>query len=1070
MADQWLALNEAELPESRVEYLTRRFYEWELRGRGWLLLSHPVELEPPFRPLYFDSERCFEARDDGRKPTFLSNLAERLLGANSVKQQPEQTPSFYPDEGYFEPEPLFCRYYNDEFGELQLILPKDARITKQLSEQLLVNLAGYNNRSPASFEVIGTNDSIRIQLAATERNLPHVRQQLEAHLPGAGFVEEMNFLLKTWRAGGREKAIVDFGLSREFMLPLRLFSGFETDPLVAVIGALSNLGEGEVGILQVLFQPVQFPWAEEIRDSVQTFDGSHFFINAPEMLPLAKEKTSRPLYAAIIRVAACGYSAHRAGEIARNLGSSLRQLSNPAGNELIPLSNDEYDLDDHERSLLNRQSCRLGMILSSEELVSLVHPPTALVQTEKLVRDAQKTKQAPQLALGHSLVLGLNEHNSERREVSLSEGQRTKHIHLIGSSGSGKSTLLLNMIRQDMERGVGLALFDPHGDLVDDVLAHVPDNRIKDVVLFDPSDAEFPIGFNPLQANSEAEKTLLASDLVATFRRFSTSWGDVMDAVLANAVLAVLESSKGGTLFDLKRLLVEKEFRSEFLKTVNDDAVRYFWQHEYPALARRSQSSILVRLDTFLRQKLVRNVVCQKKSRLNFREIMDNRKILLARLSQGSIGEENSYLLGTLLVSKLYQIALSRQDTEKEKRSFFGIYLDEFHHFIAPSLANILSGVRKYNIGLALAHQEFRQLQSRDSEVAQSVLSNCYTRICFRLGDADAERFASGFSFFDKQHLQSLGVGEAIARVERSEYDFNLRTLPAPVVSGHIAARRKQEIIERTRQEYGAHQREQQGQPQMPSSASAATEKEFDKELQISAKTPALVPQHSCENLRQVHLKPAGAREIRFATNTEKILHFLQQAEYLSQPQIIGLTKLQASNASTALRKLVDSGQIKALEERRPKVYYIGRTCNPTLHNLLIRDLFVKICASEFAIETVKFNASLPGLNPDLKIEFAAEDGAPLLAYFELDRGTEGVQELARKAERYRELGAGARVGFIFERESDMNLARRTIASGASLLFAVLGDFASLREASFYVSSGVNNGNTAGEKQAFFDS
>jgi hypothetical protein len=359
-----------------------------------------------------------------------------------------------------------------------------------------------------------------------------------------------------------------------------------------------------------------------------------------------------------------------------------------------------------------------------------------------------------------------------------------------------------------MENGEGLCLLDPHGDLIDDVMARVPDSRLSDVILFDPADSEYPIGFNVLQANSETEKTLIASDLVATFRRFSNSWGDVMDAVLANAVLAILENKKGGTLFDLKRLLVEKEFRQEYLKTVEDEGVRYFWQFEYPALAGRSQSSVLVRLDTFLRQKLIRNIVCQKENRLNFRQVMDGRKILLIKLSGGLIGSENAALLGTLLVSKLQQIALSRQDTESGKRPYFWLYLDEFHHFVTPSMESLLSGIRKYRIGLHLAHQEFRQLQSRDLEVAQSVLSNCGTRICFRLGDTDAERFAAGFGFFDKEHLQNLGVGEAVARIERAEYDFNLKTSPASEVSPHAAVRRREEIIQLTREQFAGQRTE----------------------------------------------------------------------------------------------------------------------------------------------------------------------------------------------------------------------------------------------------------------------
>ena len=466
----------------------------------------------------------------------------------------------------------------------------------------------------------------------------------------------------------------------------------------------------------------------------------------------------------------------------------------------MPLTNDGYAEEHHEETLLNRQSFREGMLLNLEELACLVHPPTSAVQSGKLQRETEQTKAAPVLALNQQLILGENYHQNETREVSLSNDQRTKHIHLIGASGSGKSTLMLNLIKQDLENNQGLCVIDPHGDLIDACLENMPENRINDVVLFDPSDAEFPIGFNILQANSELEKTLLSSDLVATFRRMSTSWGDVMDSVLANAILAFVESERGGMLFDLKRFLVEKDFRGEFLTTVNDEAVRYFWQNEFPLIAGKPQSSILIRLDTFLRQKLIRHIVCQKDNKIDFRRIMDERKILLIKLSQGAIGEENSHLLGTLLVSKLYQTALSRQDTSN--RPFFSCYLDEFHHFITPSMESVLSGVRKYNLGLVLAHQEFRQLQSRNAEVAASVLSNCYTRLCFRLGDADAEKFASGFSFFKANSLQNLSVGEAVGRIERAEYDFNLKIDVPPKISKEAADMRKQEIVRSSRENY----------------------------------------------------------------------------------------------------------------------------------------------------------------------------------------------------------------------------------------------------------------------------
>ena len=450
---------------------------------------------------------------------------------------------------------------------------------------------------------------------------------------------------------------------------------------------------------------------------------------------------------------------------------------------LIPLDNEGYPDELHASDILRRETHRSGMLLNLSEVLSLVHLPSASVRSDRLVRQSGTTKRVPDIAIGNAAVLGTNEHDGEQTTVSLSTEQRLRHTYVIGASGTGKSTLLLSMIAQDLERGDGLAVLDPHGDLLDDVLARIPESRLDDVVLFDPSDEEYPIGFNILSAHSELERILLSSDLVGVFRRLSTSWGDQMNSVLSNAVLAFLESTEGGTLLDLRRFLVGPGFRKRHLETVTDPECVYFWEREFTLLRGLPQAPLLTRLDSFLRPKLIRYMVAQKDSKLDLRRLMDGKKILLAKLSQGAIGEENSYLLGSLLVAKINQAAMSRQETERGQRAPFFVYIDEFHNFITPSIASILSGARKYGIGLTLAHQEMRQLKSRSEEVQSAVLSNAYTRICFRVGDSDAKSLADGFGTFEAKDLQNLGIGEAIARVERSDFDFNLSTVPLPPVA-----------------------------------------------------------------------------------------------------------------------------------------------------------------------------------------------------------------------------------------------------------------------------------------------
>lgn len=787
--------------ERHASALAEAFLTWERRGRGWQVWDYAVDLEPPFSRIKVAEQPIILVPDDARvqggfvrffgRDRSLQNTPRRLATSRSA--------DISVDEKTTKPAAF---YRSEKLTELRLLLPKDLDVSPLLSEQFFLSLSSC--QTPVAFEILADLQAIAFQMTCDTNYAPYLKSQLQAFFPNSR-VNEQTGILDLHLQSKPSTVIADFGLARNFLLPLQTFRSFAPDPLTGLISSLGSLQGQEKALLQILFQKTRLGWAEEAQKFAANPSVKTTVLSNQTLSSVLKDKLSSPLLAVVIRLVVQSESKQRSWEITKQIGGNFAQFSNPVGNELIALSNDAYSDNNHYLSVLNRTSYRSGMLLSDTELASLAHLPSSSVREVRLKRDELKTKAMPPLALGNPLILGENTHNGRSQPVTLSLEQRTRHTHLIGATGSGKSSLLLNLIKQDAESGRGLCLIESAGDLIDQVIANIPENRLSDVILFDPSDSEYPIGFNILQANSETEKTLLASDLVALFRRLSTSWGDVMDSVLANAVLAFVESNRGGTLFDLKRFLVEKDFRREFLPSVTDDSVRYFWEQEFPHIAGRPQTSILIRLDAFLRQKLIRNIVCQKENRLNFREIIDNRKILLVKLSQGAIGIENSHLLGSLIVSKLHQIALSRQDTSE--RPWFGLYADEFQNFVVSSLEGLLGGIRKYNLGLTLAHQEFRQLWSRSPEVANSVLSNCYTRICFRLGDADAERFAGGFSFFKAEDLQNLGIGEAIVRIERAEYDFNLRTFLVPEIPMDIAEKRRSEILKNTREQYATAKR-----------------------------------------------------------------------------------------------------------------------------------------------------------------------------------------------------------------------------------------------------------------------
>ena len=790
-------------PQSLTEALTAQFYDWERRGRGWQLWDWPVVLEPPFRPFFGHYVPRPAAIDDARRPSFFGGLlaagpsgtpagpAEMVCAADEAEPEPEL---------FFSEEPIV---------EIETSLPPDTKVSRERAVALLSRLA--DGAVPASFEIVGTADGVSVQFTCAASDRGSAFGHIRAYFPDAVLRERTGFLAAAWEDAGNPTVLVDFGLSREFMLPIRICRDFEVDPWIALVTASAGVEAHELSLFQVLFQAARQPWPESVLRAVSDGEGHAFFADAPELLPLARQKISQPLYAAVVRVGARARTPERAWEIVRNVGSALGQFSDPVANEFIPPANDGYADDDHKSDILTRTSRRTGQLFNAEELVSLVHLPSASVRCEKLKRERRHTKGAPASVRGHRLVIGENTHLGATASVTLSPEQRVRHTYVIGASGTGKSTLLLNLIRQDVGHGEGVAVLDPHGDLIDEVLRRIPDARRDDVVLVDPADEEYAVGFNILDAHSELEKTLLSSDLVAVFRRLSTSWGDQMTSVLGNAVLAFLESGRGGTLADLRRFLVDPEFRAAFLPSVGDPEVVYYWRKEFPLLSGRPQAPILTRLDAFLRPRLIRDMVCQRQNKLDFAAMMRGGKILLAKLAHGAIGEENAFLLGSLLLAKIHQLALARQATEESARRDFYVYIDEFHNFVTPSMASILSGARKFRIGLTLAHQELRQLVTRDPDVASAVLANAGTRICFRVGDADAKRLEDGFSAFDARDLQNLGIGEAICRVERSDWDFNLRTLPS-VPAPADAAERRDAVVEASRERY-AMRRPERGAP-----------------------------------------------------------------------------------------------------------------------------------------------------------------------------------------------------------------------------------------------------------------
>jgi hypothetical protein len=777
------------------ERLTEQFYAWELRGRGWQEFARPVALEPPFRP--FPGYFLPPIKDDGHRPSFLGRL---IAPARPVEEPPELK----------EPEPQF--FETDEpLIECVVSLPRDESVKAESAERFLLALSGA--ALPLAFEVVGLHDQLRVQLVSRSPDAGLLANQLRAFFPEVSISGEPEGLRQTWTRAEGETVLVHFGLAREFMLPLASFRSLDPDPLLPIFGALSELEPREAGLVQVIFQRVREEWAASVMRAVVTGGGEPFFADYPELTKLAREKISRPLFAACFRVAAKSPDQTGAWRIVRDLGGALTHFGDPAGNDLLPLAAEEGE--EAREQLFERVSRRPGMILGSDELAALAHLPSASVRVPKLLREIRRSKAAPVIASGAGILLGENLHHGKVVPVRLSNDLRLRHLHVIGASGSGKSTLLIDLIAQDIEEGRGVGVLDPHGDLVDEIAGRIPEARLADTILFDPADTGYPVAWNILEAHSELERTLLASDLVGIFRRFSTSWGDQMTSVLGNAVLVLLENP-GSTLLDLREFLVDRQTRERLLAAVDDPYLLSYFRHEFQLAAGKSVGAILTRLDGFLRSKTVRQIVGARESRLDLRSVVDRGQIFLARLSQGAIGEENASLLGSLLVSKFHQITMSRQEVKREERQPFFLYADECQEVATPSMALLLSGARKYGLGLVLAHQDLRQLDAKTPEVGAALMGNAGTRVAFRVGERDAKVLAEGLSFFGPADLMSLRVGEAIARIDNAQGDCNLRTHLLPAVAAGTATERREAVTARSRERYAVRKEEPQRREPAP--------------------------------------------------------------------------------------------------------------------------------------------------------------------------------------------------------------------------------------------------------------
>ncbi|MFO1003483.1 MAG: type IV secretion system DNA-binding domain-containing protein [Planctomycetaceae bacterium] len=384
-------------------------------------------------------------------------------------------------------------------------------------------------------------------------------------------------------------------------------------------------------------------------------------------------------------------------------------------------------------------------MLSHEELATLWHPPTEGAQSERLqtsdLRELEAPAIFPSTTASGSLQLGHVRFRADQRPVVLSQDDRRRHIYIVGKTGMGKSTLLQNMLVADITENRGVALIDPHGDLAESLLDLIPTHRTNDVMYFDAGSRDSVIGFNPLACSDPNRIDQVTSGCVSAMKKLYDSWGPRLEDTLRNAVFAIVE--RGGNLLSVMQLLGERSYREQLVPHIQDPVVRSFWLHEFASWSdnyrTEAVAAIQNKLRPFVVNSTIRAIVTHPQPALDFRQIMDGGRVLIVNLSKGRIGEDNSTLLGAMIVTCIQQAAMTRADLMEHDRRDFGLYVDEFQNFATDSFASVLSEARKFRLSLTIAHQYLAQL---NEETSAAVFGNVGSIISFQVGTDDAERLA----------------------------------------------------------------------------------------------------------------------------------------------------------------------------------------------------------------------------------------------------------------------------------------------------------------------------------------
>jgi hypothetical protein len=659
-----------------------------------------------------------------------------------------------------------------------------------------------------SFEIVSTDKYIRFYIFAPVHLKDFVSGQVYAQYPNVDISEVPDYTLEK-RKEGSHFVGTELSLIKKDFFPIKSFQTFEVDPLASITGVLSQLEEGEQIWIQMLARPASDKWQSKAVSYINSVKGgkkSHggasgilvpfyyifmFFklVFAPEpaggskpaapvklsghmeqAVKAIEEKSTKMGYESKIRVMFLSSKSNEAMKIKiQSIVGAFKQYNVSNLNGFI---NKGYYHDDFE--FLNAFQARNfeedGYILNIEELASLYHLPTVNVETPTIDWSGSKKGEPPAtlpiegvVAPEDLTVFGQTNFRDKTTNFGIKLRDRNQHMYIIGQTGTGKSTIMKIQALDDIKEGRGLAIVDPHGEFIDTILDYIPENRIKDVVILNPGDRDFCPGFNLLENVDEDKMDLIASSLMSIFTKiWEGVWSARMEHILKNTILALLETP-GTTLLSASKMLVNKEYRNMIIANVKNPTVREYWLEEFEAQAKSSPKFLVEaiapiqnKIGQFLSVPAIRNMVGQPKSTIDFKDITDNNKILLVKVSKGEIGEDNMRLLGAMIITKIYLTIMERAGTPADQLNDFYLYVDEFHNFATSSFSSILSEARKYKLNLVIAHQYIAQLTP---EIRDSVLGNAGNIISFRVGPDDPPTLKKIFEpVFDENDLLNLAT------------------------------------------------------------------------------------------------------------------------------------------------------------------------------------------------------------------------------------------------------------------------------------------------------------------------